>query len=83
LRVIFRHDAQWVICEWCGAAAGPHELAPTLVFLIIGKEFLRKHRFCEPPNLTWPPEHRPELGETHAFPRHHRAPWEPEREPGE
>lgn len=59
--VIFAPHAQVLLCEWCGVAAGPAELLPATHFLLLGKEFLRQHRFCEPPMLEWPPKERASL----------------------
>jgi hypothetical protein len=61
VRVIFGELGQWAICEWCGAAGRPSAPCSALQFLVVMKEFLRQHRFCEPPMLEWPPKERASL----------------------
>jgi len=82
MRVIFSSSAQYVICEHCGAYAGPAELLPITEFLIAAKPFVKEHRFCESARPASPLDKRASLGPTHSFPGRHRASWEP-REPGE
>jgi hypothetical protein len=86
MQVLFGPRTQWLYCEYCEVGYGPpagRPIVPLLVFLILGKPFLREHRFCAPPQLEQPPLERASLGTTHAFPAHHRASWEAAREPGE
>lgn len=82
ISVIWNDRAQFVICHGCGAIAGPRALVNIHEFLSAAKPFLREHRFHEPPQTEWPVK-RASLGPSHSFPSHHRAPWEPMREPGE
>jgi hypothetical protein len=85
IHAVFTDRAQWLICSGCNSAWGPKPgtpLLPTLFFMVLGKEFVRRHRFCLTASI-WPPAERAALGSTHSFPPRDRAPWEPEREPGE
>lgn len=85
IHVIYGDRAQWLICTGCKSAWGPKPgtpLLPALAFLILGKEFVKRHRF-HGATSGWPPAERAVLGTTHSFPARQRAPWEPGREPGE
>lgn len=57
MTVIFTLCAQLVVCEWCGAYQRPSHLLPTLDFVLMGKQFLREHRFCDrrypTPAIAW------------------------------
>lgn len=46
--VIFRDDAQWLICRGCRVAVGPRTLAPLPLLILFGSNFVREHRFCKP-----------------------------------
>lgn len=48
IAIIYRDDAQWLICRGCRLAVGPRALAPMPLLILFGREFVRDHRFCKP-----------------------------------
>jgi hypothetical protein len=48
IQIIYTPQAQYVICLGCLAMFQPVELLPMMHFVLLGKEFVRRHRFCKP-----------------------------------
>jgi hypothetical protein len=48
IKIIYTPQAQYVICLGCLVMFQPVELLPMTHFVLIGKEFIRQHRFCKP-----------------------------------
>jgi hypothetical protein len=48
IRVIYTPTAQYVICLGCLVMFQPVELLSMPLFVLVGKEFVRRHRFCKP-----------------------------------
>ena len=48
LHVIFTPRAQGIVCLGCLVAFWPRQLLPWEPFVLIGKQFVRAHRFCKP-----------------------------------
>lgn len=46
--VVYTPTAQCLACLGCLEAFHPPQLLPMMLFVLVGKEFVRAHRFCKP-----------------------------------
>ena len=48
IMVIYTPTAQFIVCKGCMVYIAPKELLPMPLFILVGKDFIREHRFCVP-----------------------------------